>query len=97
MLSLSNSAHDSIRAARGKEKFAQVCVACHGADGKGNPALGAPNLTDGIWLHGSGEAAIVEQINQGRQNPMPAHKDLLAPAKIHLLSAYVFSLSAPPK
>ena len=97
VLSLSNSAHDSIRAARGKEKFEQMCIACHGADGKGNQALGAPNLTDGIWLHGSGEAAIVEQITKGRQNQMPAHKDLLSPAKIHLLTAYVHSLSAPPR
>ncbi len=97
VLTLSGGAHDSIRAARGKEKFAQVCVACHGADGKGNQALGAPNLTDGIWLHGSGEAAIVEQIAKGRQSLMPAHKELLSAAKIHLLTAYVYSLSAPPR
>jgi cytochrome c oxidase cbb3-type subunit 3 len=97
VLSLSGSVHDSIRAARGKEKFAQLCAACHGAEGKGNQALGAPNLTDGIWLHGAGEAAIVERINLGAQNQMPAHKDLLSPARIHLLTAYVYSLSAPPK
>ncbi len=97
VLSLSGSAHDSIRAARGKEKFGQICAACHGPEGKGNPALGAPNLTDGVWLHGSGEAAIVERINQGAQNQMPSHKDLLSSAKIHLLTAYVYSLSAPPR
>jgi cytochrome c oxidase cbb3-type subunit 3 len=94
VLSLSGQANDSIRAARGKEKYAQTCIACHGADGKGNPAVGAPNLTDRIWLHGSGEEAIVAQINNGRMNQMPAHKDLLTPAKIHLLTAYVLSLSA---
>jgi cytochrome c oxidase cbb3-type subunit 3 len=95
VMSLSGSAHDSIRAARGKEKFAQLCAVCHGADGKGNPQLGAPNLTDGVWLHGSGEAAIAETITRGRSNQMPAHKELLTPAKIHLLAAYVYSLSRP--
>lgn len=97
VLSLSNSAHDPIRAVRGKEKFDQMCIACHGAEGKGNQALGAPNLTDRIWLHGAGEAAIAEQITKGRQNEMPAHKDILSPAKLHLLTAYVYSLSAPPR
>jgi cytochrome c oxidase cbb3-type subunit 3 len=95
VMSLSGSAHDSMRAARGKEKFAQLCAVCHGADGKGNPQLGAPNLTDGVWLHGSGEAAIAETITRGRSNQMPAHKELLTPAKIHLLAAYVYSLSRP--
>ena len=97
VLSLSGSASDSIRAARGKEKFAQICAACHGPDGKGNPQLGAPNLTDGIWLHGSGEEAILERINKGVQNQMPAHKNLLSAARIHILTAYVISLSGPPK
>ena len=92
VLALSGNAHDSIRAARGKEKFAQICAACHGPEGKGNPALGAPNLTDKVWLHGSGEA-IYETISKGRVNQMPAHKDLLTPQKIHLLTAYVLSLS----
>ena len=97
VLSLSGTAHDSIRKARGEPLFKSTCAACHGPDGKGNPQLGAPDLTDKTWLHGSGEAAILEQINKGRQNQMPAHKDLLSPAKIHLLTAYVYSLSAPPK
>jgi len=96
VLALSGGASDSIRAARGKEKFAQLCIACHGAEGKGNPALGAPDLTDRIWLHGAGEDAIIEQVTKGRQNQMPAHKELLSAAKIHLLTAYVYSLSAPP-
>ncbi len=93
VLSLSGSASDSVRAARGKEKFGQLCAACHSADGKGNQQLGAPNLTDRIWLHGSSEAAIAEQIAKGRSSEMPAHKELLSAAKIHLLAAYVYSLS----
>ena len=91
--SLSGQAHDSIRKSRGETHFKATCAVCHGADGKGNPALGAPNLADRIWLHGSGEYAIAEQIDKGRMNEMPAHKDILTPAKIHLLTAYVLSLS----
>ena len=93
VLSLSGRTHDSLRAYGGKAKFEQICAACHGADGKGNPQLGAPNLTDQIWLHGSGEVQIMETISNGRSNQMPAHKDILSPAKIHLLTAYVVSLS----
>ena len=91
--SLSGGAHDSIRAARGKEKFAQTCVACHGAQAKGNPAVGAPDLTDTVWLHGGSEEQIIETVTKGRVDQMPAHKDVLSPAKIHLLTAYVYSLS----
>jgi len=94
VLSLSGQANDSLRSARGEEKFKTICAACHGADGKGNQALGAPNLTDRIWLHGSGEYAIAEQVAKGRINQMPAHKDILSAAKIRLLTAYVLSLSA---
>ena len=93
VMSLSGMANDSIRAAKGKELFATNCVACHGPEGKGNPAMGAPNLTDKTWLYGSGEPVIVETVTKGRNNQMPAHKDLLTPAKIHLLTAYVLSLS----
>jgi len=92
VLSLSGQAGDSISKARGEPLFKSICAACHGADGKGNPALGAPNLTDKIWLHGSGDA-ILDTISKGRVNQMPAHKDTLTPAKIHLLTAYVYSLS----
>jgi len=97
VMSLSGGAHDSIRAARGKEKYAQVCIACHGAEARGNQAIGAPNLTDKIWLHGAGEEAIAAQITKGRINQMPAHKEILSSAKIHLLTAYVYSLSNVPK
>jgi cytochrome c oxidase cbb3-type subunit 3 len=96
VLSLSGRTHDSLRKARGEPLFKTTCAACHGADGTGNPALGAPNLADRIWLHGSAEPAIIETITRGRANHMPAHKDLLSEAKIHLLAAYVLSLSQPP-
>jgi cytochrome c oxidase cbb3-type subunit 3 len=97
VLSLSGQASDSLRRVRGEAHFKTICAGCHGADGKGNQALGAPNLTDKIWLHGGGEYAIAEQVTKGRINQMPSHKDLLGPAKIHLLTAYVLSLSAPPQ
>ena len=96
VLSLSGQAHDSIRKSRGETLFKSTCAACHGAEGKGNQGLGAPDLTDRVWLHGSGEYAIAELIAKGRVNQMPANKELLAPAKIHLLTAYVYSLSGPP-
>jgi cytochrome c oxidase cbb3-type subunit 3 len=92
VLSLSNSPHDSVRAQLGKSKFT-ACAACHGADGKGNPALGAPNLTDDTWLHGWGEQAIVAMVNQGKVNEMPAQAGKLSDAQIHVLAAYVWGLS----
>jgi len=97
VMSLSGLTHDSLRKARGEASFKQICAACHGPEGKGNPALGAPNLTDRIWLYGSSEPVVIETITRGRTNQMPAHKDLLSEAKIHLLTAYVLSLSQPPK
>lgn len=97
VMGLSGLTADSLRAARGKALYATNCVACHGADGKGNPALGAPNLTDKVWLHGSGEPTIMETIAKGRNNQMPAHKGLLTEAQIHLVSTYVYSLSAPTR
>ncbi len=93
VLSLSSSPHDSLRASLGKAKFG-ACAACHGIDGRGNAALGAPNLTDDIWLHGWGENAIVAMINNGKINQMPAQADKLSAAQIHVLSAYVWSRSA---
>jgi cytochrome c oxidase cbb3-type subunit 3 len=94
VLSLSGSPHDSVRAALGKSKFT-VCAACHGADGKGNQALGAPNLSDNIWLHGYGEAAIINMVNNGKVNQMPAQAQKLTEAQIHVLASYVWSLSNP--
>ncbi|MFP5404988.1 MAG: cytochrome-c oxidase, cbb3-type subunit III [Gammaproteobacteria bacterium] len=95
VLSLSNSGHDPALAALGKSTFA-VCASCHGADGKGNPALGAPNLTDKIWLHGGGIAAITESITKGRSSTMPAFGELLGEGKVHVLAAYIWGLSNQP-
>jgi cytochrome c oxidase cbb3-type subunit 3 len=92
VLSLSDSAHDPIKAAFGKEKFG-ACAACHGADGKGNQALGSANLTDKIWLYGGSAETIMETIRKGRDNTMPSFKDFLGEAKVHVLAAYVWSLS----
>jgi cytochrome c oxidase cbb3-type subunit III len=92
VLSLSGSPHDSVQAALGKEKFT-ACAACHGANGKGNQALGAPNLTDDIWLHGYGEAAIIAMINNGKVNQMPAQGEKLTEGQIHVLTSYVWSFS----
>ena len=92
VLSLSGSPHDSLRANLGKAHFG-ACAACHGMDGKGNQALGAPNLTDDIWLHGYGENTIVAMINKGKINQMPAQADKLTEAQIHVLTSYVWGLS----
>jgi cytochrome c oxidase cbb3-type subunit 3 len=92
VMSLSNSPHDSLKASLGKAKFG-ACAACHGADGKGNQALGAPNLTDDIWLHGWGENAIVAMVNNGKVNQMPAQAGKLTESQIHVLTSYVWGLS----
>jgi len=92
VLSLSGSMHDAARAGLGEAKFA-ACAACHGPDGKGNQALGAPNLTDNIWLHGAGEAAIIDRIKHGKVNQMPAQEDKLTPEQIKVLAAYIWGLS----
>jgi cytochrome c oxidase cbb3-type subunit 3 len=94
VLSLSGSAHDSVRAARGKDKFA-ACAACHGPEAKGNPALGAPDLTNKTWLYGGTVATITETVTKGRGGVMPAWKGLLTEAEIHLVAAYVHWLSRP--
>jgi len=101
--SLSGLAHDSLRAQLGKPVLAQNCAACHGADGKGNQALGAPNLTDNIWMFGSSEAAIAEGITHGHNTnfaggptPMPSFKDTLSATQIRVIAAYVWGLSNKP-
>jgi len=95
VLSLSGGAHDAVKAELGKEKFA-ACAACHGPEGKGNPALGAPNLTDNVWLYGGSLATVTETINKGRTNQMPSFKGLLGEGKVRVLAAYVWSLSNTP-
>ncbi|MCL4123220.1 UNVERIFIED_CONTAM: hypothetical protein GTU68_017412 [Idotea baltica] len=91
-LSLSGRKVNVKEAAAGKQRFI-VCAACHGTDGKGNPALGAPDLTDNDWLFGDSRADVTETVANGRQGVMPAWKDILGEEKIQLLSAYVWSLS----
>jgi cytochrome c oxidase cbb3-type subunit 3 len=95
VLSLSGSPHDAARAAAGQPLFA-TCAACHGADGKGNQALGAPNLTDHIWLHGGSVADIEKTIGEGRQGHMPAWSPRLSDDQIRVLAAYVYHLSHQP-
>jgi len=92
VMSLSGAPADPIKVAFGKPKFA-ACAACHGVNGKGNPALGAPNLSDKIWLHGWGEEAVMAMVNNGKHNVMPAHGERLTPEQIRVLAAYVWSLS----
>jgi cytochrome c oxidase cbb3-type subunit III len=92
VLSLSGGPHNNLAAELGKAKFV-ACGACHGLDGKGNQQLGAPNLTDKVWLHGWGEEAIIAMVNNGKTNVMPAHGERLAPEQIHVLAAYVWSKS----
>jgi cytochrome c oxidase cbb3-type subunit 3 len=79
--------------AAGKVRFTTMCSACHGALGKGNQVLGAPNLTDNVWLHGGSVDDIRETIAKGRSNAMPAHLERLGDTKVRLLAAYVLSLS----
>jgi cytochrome c oxidase cbb3-type subunit 3 len=93
VMSLSGRQVNTDAAAVGKEKFMQICAACHGADGKGNQAMGAPNLTDNIWLYGGSQAAIIKTITDGRNGHMPAHGEFLGEAKVHLLAAYIYGLS----
>jgi cytochrome c oxidase cbb3-type subunit 3 len=93
VLSLSDSTSDPIKVVFGKPKFAANCAPCHGADGKGNQMIGAPNLTDNIWLFGGSKETIMETVQKGRSSTMPAFKDFLGDAKVHVLAAYVWSLS----
>jgi cytochrome c oxidase cbb3-type subunit 3 len=98
VLSLSGKTHDSMRATQGKEVYTANCVACHGPEGKGNPALGAPNLTDNVWLYGSGgESTIIETLTKGRNGVMPGWEGFLGKDKIQLVSGYVYSLSQQTK
>ena len=96
VLSLSGSPHDAALAEAGKAKFA-ACAACHGAEAKGNPALGAPNLTDKDWMYGSTLEDIKYGINNGRAAQMPAHLPLIGETQVRLAAAYVYSLSQAGK
>lgn len=78
---------------QGQKIFAANCVVCHGPDAKGIQAMGAPNLTDNVWLYGSSFAQIQQTLRHGRNGRMPAQEDILGNDKVHLLAAYVYSLS----
>ena len=93
VMTLSGRNADAAQAQAGKATFDVQCAACHGADGKGNVFIGAPNLTDKTWLYGSTKRHIKTSIEKGRNGVMPAHKDFLGEDKVHLLSAYIYSLS----
>lgn len=98
VISLSGREHDAAQAAIGKTKFEENCAACHMPDGTGMAAMGAPNLTDKVWLYGGSEAAIIESIAKGRNGMMPGAAQTLGTtsnkdAKLHLLTAYVYGLT----
>ncbi len=92
VLSLTKRATDAAAAARGAKTFGEQCATCHGAEGKGNVELGAPNLTDDIWLYGGGKPAIVQSIATGRGGSMPAWHGRLDPVTLKSLAVYVHSL-----
>lgn len=97
ILSLNKKPHDELLAAQGKEKFMTVCAACHGQDASGNKYIGAPNLIKSSWLFGDNKKTLQETITNGRQSMMPAHEHLLGKDKVHLVAAYVYSLTANKK
>ena len=94
--SLSGLTTDPIKAHFGKAKFS-ACIACHGAGGTGNTMMGAPNLADKTWLYGGSEDSIMETIRKGRTNTMPAFAEFIGEDKVHVVAAYVWSLSNEPK
>lgn len=92
VLSLSGKAEDPDAAEKGKAIFTQNCVACHGPNGKGNEALGAPNLTDAIWLYGDEKTEIMAQIQSPQHGKMPAWGARLDPETVKMLAVYVHTL-----
>ena len=92
-LSAPDTLQNNFGAAQGKKLYEGVCVACHGIDGKGNAAIGAPDLTDDYWMYGSSRESLRKTILEGRHGVMPAHRDLLGETRARLVAAYVWSLS----
>lgn len=95
VVSLSGRKVDPEQAAAGHKIFATYCAACHGADAKGNQQIGAPNLTDRTWLYGGSLPTVIQTITYGRHGHMPAWLPRLGAARVHLLAAYIYSLSHP--
>jgi cytochrome c oxidase cbb3-type subunit 3 len=93
---LGGRAVDDAARIAGEKVYTSICAACHGADGAGNQALGAPSLNDDIWLYGGSRQSIVESIARGRNGRMPAHREFLGADKARLLAAYLFGLSGQP-
>jgi len=91
VLSLSGAPHDAAKAAAGQPKFATICIACHGVEGKGNQALGAPNLTDHIWLYGGDLATVEKDIRDGRSGQMPAWRERLGEDNARVIAAWVYA------
>lgn len=87
-----HNAEDTLKAEAGRKRFS-ACAACHGMKGKGNPALGAPDLTDSIWLYGGTRQAVAQTIRDGRSGVMPAWRGRLSDTDVRVLAAYVQSLS----
>ena len=96
VLSLSNLEHDEERAASGESTFLAACAACHTPSGTGNTALGAPNLTNDIWLYQAPGQSVADSIRQtlrnGRNGHMPAQAAYIGEERVHLVAAYVYSL-----
>jgi cytochrome c oxidase cbb3-type subunit 3 len=90
---LSGQESDAAKAAAGATQFMTFCAACHGPDGKGMAAVGAPNLTDDVWLYGGDAATLKETVTKGRAGQMPAFQDKLGEQRVRLLAAYVYKLS----
>lgn len=90
---LSGQSADAAQVAAGAIHYQTYCIACHGADGRGNPLMGAPNLTDDVWLYGGDSATIRETVMGGRNGQMPAFEDKLGEQRVRLLAAYVLRMS----
>ena len=91
--SLSGQNVDDALAAKGQAHFQTVCAACHGPEGKGNPMLGAPNLTDNVWLYGGDFDTIAATIRNGRNGQMPAHRPIIGEDRVRLAAAWVLAQS----
>jgi cytochrome c oxidase cbb3-type subunit 3 len=90
---ISGREHDAEKAAEGEKVYATYCGSCHMPQGTGMAALGAPNLTDGVWLYGGSPSLVRHSIRNGRNGNMPAQNEMLKAEKIHLLTGYVYNLS----